>query len=177
MRKDRINKFGGINDYPKCDERIRRLWRDILRRCYDADNHKRKRARTYTNCSVCTEWFRLSQFAKDIQTLENYELWKESNEYCIDKDMMITGNKIYRKEACKFVLKSENSREAIKRHPEISRKGAEKTSQPVALIKGGERLLFESCKKASVYLGLHTNAVSKNSARGYKCRGYEIVRI
>lgn len=175
--QERKTKFGGINDYPLCDKKIRALWRDMLRRCYDEENHKRKKSRTYASCEVCEEWHRLSNFARDIKVLDNYELWLNSTDYCLDKDFTIPGNKIYRKEACKFVLKSDNSRETMLRHKEVHILGTLATKKPVILIKDGTSLKFDSCIEASRYLGLHNNAVSKNYVRGYKCRGYEIVRI
>ena len=46
-----MNKYGGIADI-SCDKRIYNLWYQMLRRCYDAEQHKRTRGSSYSDCEV-----------------------------------------------------------------------------------------------------------------------------
>lgn len=74
------------------------IWRDMLRRCY-ADESKKKRP-TYIGCSVYKEWHNAQNFFKWFK--ENYyEIRNE--QMCLDKDILIKGNKIYSPDTCVFV--------------------------------------------------------------------------
>lgn len=120
-----MNKYGGINDMPNCDKRVYGLWFNMLRRCYDTTQHEREKGKSYADCEVCDRWKILSCFANDIKKLEGYNDWMNKTGYCLDKDMKIPGNKVYRKAACMFVPASENIREVSKRHPNITKKANE----------------------------------------------------
>lgn len=66
-------------------------------RCYD-EKHKDKRT-TYDGCEVCEEWLNFQNFAEWFQ--ENYyEI--ENEKMCLDKDILIKGNKIYSPQTCVF---------------------------------------------------------------------------
>ena len=78
-----------------------KTWRNMLERCY----HPEKRSSTYEKCEVCEEWLNFQNFAK----------WYEENVYkcnnetmCLDKDILIKGNKIYSPSTCIFVPKGIN---------------------------------------------------------------------
>ena len=73
------------------------VWYSMIQRCYKEcyDNKP-----TYLECSVCDEWL----------CYENFEKWFNENWYevpdktmCLDKDILIKGNKIYSPETCCFV--------------------------------------------------------------------------
>lgn len=73
-------------------------WKSMLQRCYDDKLHV-KRPR-YKDCAVCEEWHNYQNFAK----------WFEDNYYeipgetmCLDKDILIKGNKMYSPDTCVFV--------------------------------------------------------------------------
>ena len=120
------NKYGGINDMPKrwlskkntdydLNRRTYDLWKHMLSRCYDTtDNHYNSYGGN--GCYVCEKWFLLSNFVKDISTLENYNEWIKNEKtigghslYHLDKDMKSNNkNKCYCLEECMFVLNSEN---------------------------------------------------------------------
>lgn len=72
-------------------------WFGILRRCYsDCEIHK-----SYKECSVCEEWLTFSNFKEWFD--ENYiEDWE------IDKDILIKGNKVYSPQTCCFVPREIN---------------------------------------------------------------------
>ena len=88
-------------------------WNNMLERCYEPKFQERQP--TYKECEVCEEWHNFQIFAE----------WFEDNYYeipgevmCLDKDILIKGNKIYSPETCVFVpekinllfIKSDNSR-------------------------------------------------------------------
>lgn len=77
-----------------------RAWKEMLRRCYSVKSHKERP--TYIGCSVALEWLIFSNFrAWMIQ-----QDW-EGNQ--LDKDILITGNKVYSPETCAFVSGQLNS--------------------------------------------------------------------
>lgn len=69
-------------------------WTSMLRRCYSSKYHIEKP--TYMRCTVCSEWLLLSNFKKwfDLNYVEGFQL---------DKDILITGNKLYSPDTCCFV--------------------------------------------------------------------------
>ena len=122
LKPNRKLKNGNINDMPRnweksseLHKRAARLWRDMIRRCYDKNDRK------YCNYGgngvvVSEEWMNLSKFWDDIKQLENYEHWKNGEDYQLDKDIKVPSNKIYSKETCKFVTRHENARESAIRN-------------------------------------------------------------
>lgn len=66
-------------------------WSHMLKRCYTDVNRL-----TYINCSVAEDWHNYQNFAKWYS--ENY-----IEGYCLDKDILIKGNKVYSSETCCFV--------------------------------------------------------------------------
>jgi hypothetical protein len=69
-------------------------WKNILTRCYSSAHHKMHPS--YINCSICNEWLSFSNFKAWMikQDWQNKE---------IDKDIKISGNKIYSPSACMFI--------------------------------------------------------------------------
>ena len=114
----------GINDMlgwgSKCEynERVYRLWKDMIQRCYS--EHSLERFPTYKGCYVCDRWLLLSNFVEDIKLIENYDLWlsglsEKRNPYELDKDIKSDGkNKCYCLEQCQFVHHVENTRQSCK---------------------------------------------------------------
>ena len=72
-------------------------WHNMIKRCYD-DNVKKKYT-TYIGCSVCEEWHNFQNFAKWYD--ENYYEVQEEK-MCLDKDILVKGNKIYSPSTCIF---------------------------------------------------------------------------
>lgn len=73
-------------------------WAGMIRRCY-SEEYKTKHP-TYYNAKVCKEWL----------CYENFEKWYDENYYeidnekmCLDKDILVKGNKIYSPETCIFI--------------------------------------------------------------------------
>ena len=88
-------------------------WHNMIERCYNPKYQEKYP--TYKDCEVCEEWHNFQNFAE----------WYNDNYYqihgevmCLDKDILIKGNKIYSPETCVFVpekinllfIKSDNSR-------------------------------------------------------------------
>lgn len=97
----------------KYNRRSCQCWKNMFKRCYD-DEYKKLKP-TYETCTVCEEWHNYSNFSKWYE--ENY--YKIDNEtMCLDKDILVKGNKMYSPETCIFVpikinclfTKSNNSR-------------------------------------------------------------------
>ena len=84
--------------------KVYKTWKNMLERCYD-EKFQNKNP-TYKNCTVYEEWHNFQNFAK----------WYENNYYeinnqkmCLDKDILIKGNKIYSPETCLFVPSNINN--------------------------------------------------------------------
>lgn len=74
------------------------VWNSMLQRCYDSNYHKRHPS--YKKCEVCEEWLNFQNFAKWYE--ENY-YEVEGRKMCLDKDILVKGNKIYSPKTCVFV--------------------------------------------------------------------------
>jgi hypothetical protein len=168
-----MNKYGGINDYPDCPKKIYNLWYRMLRRCYDTEQQKLTRGKSYVDCEVCNEWKILSNFAKDITELEGYNDWVLKSGYCLDKDTKVLGNKIYSKETCCFILVADNLRDMNRRNPQV--RGLHKTKY--ILTKDNETLYFDTEKEACEYIGVVQCSISSCYRRGRKCKGYKIAKM
>ena len=80
-----------------------RAWYNMLKRSYREAYHSEEPA--YSKCSVCEEWLDYQNFAE----------WYQENIYtvkgecvCIDKDLLIKGNKIYSPTTCVFLPETLN---------------------------------------------------------------------
>jgi hypothetical protein len=69
-------------------------WADMIKRCY-SEKHKLK-SPTYIGCSVCEEWLTFSNFKRWMETQD----WQGKD---LDKDLLVTGNKVYSPETCVFL--------------------------------------------------------------------------
>lgn len=74
------------------------IWEGMIHRCYATTEDTR--IKSYEKCSVCDEWLCYANFEKWYD--ENY--YEIDNEImCIDKDILIKDNTIYRPDACIIV--------------------------------------------------------------------------
>lgn len=79
--------------------KIYNIWYTLLRRCYDEKQQVKQP--TYIGCSVVNEWLNFQIFAE----------WYEKNyvdDWHLDKDILINGNKIYGPNTCCFVPRQIN---------------------------------------------------------------------
>lgn len=74
-------------------------WRSMLNRCYNSDY--KDTHPTYEKIEVCKEWLNYQNFKKwyEDNYIENFEL---------DKDILVKGNKIYSPETCCFIPQEVN---------------------------------------------------------------------
>ena len=74
------------------------MWKKMLERCYG----RRSVYKSYRNCIVCEEWHNLSGFLVffDTNYIEGFEL---------DKDFLVTGNRVYGPSTCLFIPKEINT--------------------------------------------------------------------
>ena len=99
-----VTGVGFLGDIDKVDPKDRekggayRIWTDMIARCYDKVRYPKYK--TYNDCFVCDEWHCYANFKK----------WYDENFYkiddeqmCIDKDIIIKGNKVYSPDTCVFV--------------------------------------------------------------------------
>ena len=172
------NKYGGINDMPsgwcKNNKRVYSLWFGMLRRCYDKDQQKRTQGRSYADCSVCKEWFFLSNFCENIKTLNGYKQWASGENMVLDKDTIITGNKEYAPSKCCFLTSYESVHEMDLRHPDIMKEAHKASRTQYILTKGKTAVAFESEADACKFLGVRKCSVASCFRRGSKCKKYSI---
>lgn len=71
-------------------------WRDMLRRCYG----DRVEYSAYHDCSVDESWYNFQTFAKWYYD-NYYEV--DGDKVCLDKDILIKGNRVYSANTCCFV--------------------------------------------------------------------------
>ena len=76
----------------------------MLERCYDKKLHEKRP--TYKDCEVSKKWHNFQNFAKWYYN-NYYEVDDET--MCLDKDILIKGNKIYSPETCIFVPQTINN--------------------------------------------------------------------
>ena len=183
----------GINDFPgwgssknrgTYEGKVYQSWRHMLTRCY---NKKYLETRpTYTGCSVCERWLTLSNFAKDIKSLPNYDLLVQGVNTFLDKDIRVPGNKIYSPDTCMFVTKAQSSSDVIRNHPgainskESIMKRSMKISRVVRVVnlKTKEVKVFRSQTEASRATGVSQQNISRVlSGERSRCGNYYFERI
>lgn len=81
-------------------------WHGVLERCYD-EKCKIKQP-TYKNASCCKEWLYYPNFYEWLHSQENFEKWLNGNRWCVDKDILVKGNKIYSPDTCCLVPNNVN---------------------------------------------------------------------
>jgi hypothetical protein len=88
--------FQGQGKY-RSDSQARSIWNHIFYRCYNTEACK-----TYNECFVDEKWYNFQTFAK----------WYEENyieDFHIDKDILVKGNKCYGPDTCCFVPQEINN--------------------------------------------------------------------
>jgi hypothetical protein len=79
------------------------IWIEMLRRCYSPKYIEKYP--TYKGSEVCSQWHNFQNFARWVE--ENYYNIGEE-QICLDKDILIKGNKIYSPQTCVFVPQTIN---------------------------------------------------------------------
>lgn len=80
-----------------------RCWVQMIERCYSNNEYTRKKDSTYNNCYVSDEFLYYPNFYNWITHQGNYEAWKYTDNFALDKDILCKGNKIYAADKCCLV--------------------------------------------------------------------------
>ena len=90
--------YNTLGDYKKSEKGIHKTvytcWKGMFERCYSEKCHKKQPS--YIGCLVSEEWHDFQNFAKWF-----YDKYVEG--WCLDKDIINKGNKVYSTENCCFV--------------------------------------------------------------------------
>lgn len=103
LKEDRSNKYNPVH------KKMHELWRSMIGRCCQPKNgsYKNYGAR---GVKTCEKWKTYDGFLEDVDSIDGYDLDKLLNgELELDKDIKVTGNKIYSLETCTFVSSKVNS--------------------------------------------------------------------
>lgn len=85
------------------DTKVYTTWRNMLMRCYDSKFHEKHS--TYIGCEVNEEFHNFQNFGE--WDSENY-YQIEGERMCLDKDILLKGNKIYSADTCIYVPETIN---------------------------------------------------------------------
>lgn len=147
-------KHPGINsEY----DGLYRSWMNMIHR---AEN-KNGKSPTYSDVSVCDRWKSYDNFFEDM-----HETWFKGA--TIDKDSIKPGNRIYCKEYCKWITKSNNTKEMTDRLGSPRNRSSVKRmwSKKVKCIETGE--IFESCSDATKKHNLKRGSVKDAANPNHK---------
>lgn len=141
---NRARVFGeGVCDMENVsDLKEYKLWSSILRRAYSDVYHKNKKS--YKDVEVCESWKRFSNFYNDISKIPFYEKSINDN-YELDKDILIRGNRFYKPDAVCFVPKEINS--AL-----INKGGSGSNGLPVGVSKAYSKYIVNASDTVTCYL-------------------------
>ena len=81
-------------------------WHGMLERCY-CKKTKEKQP-TYKDATCCEEWLYYPNFYEWLHNQENFDKWYRGKRWCIDKDILIKGNKLYSPNTCCLVPNNVN---------------------------------------------------------------------
>ena len=114
-------------------------WRNMLARCFDKEYMVCRP--TYSDCTVCQEWLLFSNFKKWFDQF-NYE------NYHLDKDILIKGNKHYSPDTCCLVPQEINTL--------LTRRQGSRGQHPIGVcyIKRSGKYSATIHKMRNVHLGL-----------------------
>lgn len=76
-------------------------WRNMIIRCFT--NKEKERHPTYKDVTCCDEWLLFDNFYEWLHNQENFDKWLNNEKWCIDKDILVKGNKIYSPDTCCLV--------------------------------------------------------------------------
>lgn len=80
------------------------LWSNMLVRCYDEESLIKQP--TYLGCTVAEKWHCFQNFAAWCL---NNKTYIDNPDWCLDKDVLVKGNKLYSEETCAFVPRDINN--------------------------------------------------------------------
>lgn len=111
-------------------------WLNMIKRCYDKKIQCKHP--TYTQCTVCDQWHCYTEFEKWFN--KNYV-----QGWCLDKDILIKGNKIYSPYTCCFVPNEINAL--------FTKRQRHRGNTPIGVIYCKPQRRFKECYKAVICKG------------------------
>lgn len=91
--------FIGVGKYNSKDHiEAYRRWKQIINRCLKF-NKEDESIRSYEDCDICKEWLNFQNFAEWYY--EN--LYEFDGTLCVDKDILVHGNRVYSPDTCLIV--------------------------------------------------------------------------
>ena len=77
------------------------IWLHMIGRCFD--KNLKEKYPTYKSVTCCNEWLLYENFYEWLHSQENFDRWKDEDKWCIDKDILTKGNKLYSPDTCCLV--------------------------------------------------------------------------
>lgn len=160
--KSRKKIFGvGKNDLGECACVLTayKKWTSMLRRCYETCYNTANE--TYNDCYVCDEWKIFSNFKRWFDDPVNGYM----DDYHLDKDLLVKGNKIYSPTTCCFLPHEINQT--------LARKGKDKKNElprgvsqhdnhfEVVMSKFGKTTYIGSAQTVEIAFSLYKNEREK----------------
>ena len=124
-----------------------RLWKNMLNRCFS--EKEKQRHPTYRDVTCCDEWLSFANFFEWINKEVDYG-GKRDN-FDLDKDLLVKGNKTYSPEFCSFVPAAVNKL--------LTDRSNDKGEFPVGFYfdkRAGKFRVQFNCFGKSKHLGLYT---------------------
>ena len=146
---------------PKWHESIYYRWIHMWSRCR---NPEHPRYNSYKDCLIDERYKKLSNYANDIQLLEDFDLLKENpSKYDIDKDKIDPNNRCYYFEHLSIITRSENSKEAVNRNNTFKGDNNPSPSKPIIAIHVDGKCikLYKSYKDANIKRGVLRACINK----------------
>ena len=109
------------------------MWMNMLKRCF----YKKIKDKqpTYKKAICCNEWLLFDNFYAWLHNQENFEQWKSSNRYALEKDILVKNNKIYSPDTCCIVPQNVNCL--------FLKRKADRGDLPIGVRRNGK--LFSAC--------------------------------
>lgn len=82
-------------------------WKNMLKRSFDQDYEEK--FPTYKDVTCCKEWLNYENFYEWLHNQPNFDKWLSGDKWCLDKDILVKGNKIYSPDTCCLVPNKVNS--------------------------------------------------------------------
>lgn len=114
-------------------------WSSMLQRCYDIEF--KKKCPAYDGCKVSPEWLLYENFYEWLHSQPNFDKWLNGERWCLDKDIISKGNKIYSSDTCCLVPNNVNVLFTNRRN--------HRGNLPIGVKKNNNKFVAECCNPFS----------------------------
>ena len=77
------------------------VWQSMINRCFS--QKFKKDNPTYKDVTCCEEWLLFENFYEWLHSQENFDKWFNNDQWALDKDILVKGNKIYSPDTCTLI--------------------------------------------------------------------------